>query len=83
MATHVYVKLVDLSGEAPINECVIDHDNLVHRQWLGRMTFWAFRNNRKVMTRPTHLPITFVEMGGTNNHRSRQDDEIWVHEGIV
>lgn len=39
---------------------VIDHNDKSHRQWLGRMTFWAFRNKVTVTTTPTTEPVTFV-----------------------
>lgn len=38
--------------EEPESLRVIDHNDAIHRQWLGKHCFWAFRNNRAVLTEP-------------------------------
>lgn len=39
-------------SEEPESERVIDHDDSLHRQWLGKHIFWAVRNGRAVTITP-------------------------------
>lgn len=52
---------VEVITSDTLKSVVIDHDNYAHRQWLGKMCFWAMRNGVTVTTKPTDLPVTFVE----------------------
>lgn len=61
MAQHVKVHIRELNSDTPTEIVTIDHENADHRKWLGRMCFWAFRNNRSVFTEPTKDPVTFIE----------------------
>lgn len=62
MPTPVIVETYNLSNnnpkldadgnEIPENTRRIDHDDPLHRKWLGSHCFWALRNNREVRTLP-------------------------------
>jgi hypothetical protein len=43
----------------PEQQTVIDYDETPHRRWLACHSNWALRNDRRVTTEPTALPIDF------------------------
>lgn len=51
------------------NGKVIDHNNREQRQWLGKHSFWAVRNNHSVMTTPVSNKLIEPPPGSPNAHR--------------
>lgn len=53
MALKLKVETRNLETQELESEKVIDHDVKEDRVWLGRHCYWAFRNNRSILTYPT------------------------------
>lgn len=54
MSSRVMIEVETYEGdnEEPESVRTIDHNDTIHRQWLGKHCFWALRNNRTVVTTP-------------------------------
>lgn len=63
-----------MDSDEPSNTKIVDHNNPMHRRWMGRHCFWAFRNGHSITSYQTDEPVNFWPKDPPKDRQDNSED---------